>query len=532
MNMELKMIRRTLVFFTLLLLLAVPSALRAQPAGEVVKPIQEKAHEKVYVIKLSGEVDDIMRHSLERRVAIAVHGGADLIVYDIDTYGGLLTSCLEMTRLTRDSRIPIVAWVHPKAYSAGAILALACSQIVVTSNASFGDCAPIVPGDTIPATERAKANSPVLQDIEASSKKNGFDRNTAWAMVEVEREVDELHNAVTGEVRYTADDADKAKLLNEQLITPDGKKTNPWRFSQVIDGPNTLLTVDAEMAIKLKFAQARADNLEDLRAVLNIRSEPVILDFTYAELFARWLGSYWVRGLLFTLMLIGAWIEFSHPGTMFGGIGALICLVLLVAAPYMAGIAQAWEIGLIVLGVAIILIDLIFAGGVGLAAVPGFILMAVGIVGTFIPAEPGGGWIPQLPQTYAALQSGISVVVFGTIAAMAAFFVMAKYLYMTPGLRRLQLKPAPATGGSVVLQDAIETAAGEAVFAGALGRASTDLRPAGKARFGEHLMDVATEGQFIRAGEVVKVLEANAARVVVKPYQPETEGGAPTAGPA
>jgi len=538
MNSTSTILRRVLlaITFLLLVLAAAPTILLGQPAGEVVKPIQEKAHDKAYIIKVTGEVDDIMLRSIQRRSDIAIRGGASLIIYDIDSPGGIVYSCLEITRITRTQAVPVVAWVHPRAFSCAAMIALSCNQVVVAKDSKLGDCAPIAVNpdegsvSPIPPTERAKFNSPVLEDFRASSVKTptraGFDPNLAYAMVEVEREVDRFTNKLTGEVKIVADPAEKQKLLNEEITPPDGKKIKPWLLDKdQIDGKNSLLIADAKEALEMKLAQAKVDNIEELRAVLNIRSEPVILDYTYAEHFARWLGQGWVRWLLFFLMLIFAWAEFSHPGTLFGGIAAMVCLVLLVAAPYMAGIAQAWEIGIIVLGLAIVIIDLVFAGGIGLAAIPGFLLMAVGIIGTFVPAEPGGGWIPHLPQTYAMLQQGMSAVIFGTIAAIGAFFIMAKYLYMTPGFRRLQLKPAQATA-KVPIQDASEAPATDAVFAGALGRATTPLRPAGKARFGDHLIDVVTEGQFIDSGETIVVLEATTARVLVKPYTSQSTGSA------
>jgi membrane-bound ClpP family serine protease len=56
------------------------------------------------------------------------------------------------------------------------------------------------------------------------------------------------------------------------------------------------------------------------------------------------------------------------------------------------------------------------------------------------------------------------------------------------------------------------------VFVGALGLAHTQLRPAGKARFGEHLIDVVSFGPFINAGTEVEVVTVSGYRVTVRPY--------------
>jgi membrane-bound serine protease (ClpP class) len=61
-----------------------------------------------------------------------------------------------------------------------------------------------------------------------------------------------------------------------------------------------------------------------------------------------------------------------------------------------------------------------------------------------------------------------------------------------------------------------EFATASQVRPGTEGRAITVLRPSGKARFGEHVVDVVTEGDFIAADSPIAVVSANGMRVVVK----------------
>jgi membrane-bound serine protease (ClpP class) len=290
----------------------------------------------------------------------------------------------------------------------------------------------------------------------------------------------------------------------------------------MVDSPTQLLTVSDVTAQQMGLSKATVDTEQDLRAALNIQGDIVVLDYNWAELATAFLTKFWVRGMLFVGMLVFAWIEFSHPGATLPGIAAIACLVLLVGAPFLTGLAQAWEIILIVLGLGIIVTDLFVFGGIGLLAVPGFILMAIGLIASFVPAEPGGGFVPTLPQTWAALQSGLGVVVFGSLVALAAFFALSKYLYMTPGFRKLQLAPAgvrvAAAGiGGVGLKDSADRPADEAVFVGAIGKAATDLRPAGKARFDEQLVDVVSNGAFVARGTEVEVMQIAGVKVIVRP---------------
>jgi membrane-bound serine protease (ClpP class) len=54
---------------------------------------------------------------------------------------------------------------------------------------------------------------------------------------------------------------------------------------------------------------------------------------------------------------------------------------------------------------------------------------------------------------------------------------------------------------------------------GEVGVAQTALRPAGRAEFGDRLMDVVTEGEFVDRGDKVRIREIHGNRIVVEPYR-------------
>jgi membrane-bound serine protease (ClpP class) len=298
-----------------------------------------------------------------------------------------------------------------------------------------------------------------------------------------------------------------------------------------VDDAQGLLTVGAADALAMKLSRATIDDTEKLRIALNVRSAPLVLGFNWAERTTVFLSTWPMRLLLFAAMLVFGWIEISHPGISFAGITAFICLVLLVGAPFLTGLAQVWEIALIVLGLAIIIGDLVIFGGLGMLAIPGFILMAVGLVASFVPIEPGGGFAPS-STTWAALERGLGVLVGGCFLALGTFFLLSRYLYITPGFNRLQLAPSgvspksAGTGlGTTDVRDALDRPAADAVFLGAIGITTTDLRPAGKARFGDHLVSVVSDGLYIPLRQEVEVIELTPMRIVVKRYTPPPGAG-------
>src|SRR5450432_1596632 len=156
---------------------------------------QTTAPASVAIVALHGEVDDYTRDSLFRKFAEARALGAHTVILDLDTPGGLVTSGLDISRfLRRQEDLHIIAFVRDKAYSAGAMIAVSCNEIVMAPAAVVGDCAPIIfktDGnlDPMPAAERAKAQSPVVNDFDASADRNGYNKLLLESMVITERVV-------------------------------------------------------------------------------------------------------------------------------------------------------------------------------------------------------------------------------------------------------------------------------------------------------------------------------------------------------
>lgn len=96
------------------------------------------------IVTIHGPIQGVMASSVKRRIDTAVRAGADAIVFDIDTPGGEVGAVLEICNAIKSCPVQnTVAWINPQAYSGGAIIALACREIVVNQPASFGDAMPV-----------------------------------------------------------------------------------------------------------------------------------------------------------------------------------------------------------------------------------------------------------------------------------------------------------------------------------------------------------------------------------------------------
>ena len=150
--------------------------------------------DKVVVITMEGPIDAVTAMSMRRRITAAELAGANAIVFDINSPGGEVGAVLEITNAIKASSIDnTVAWINPDAYSGGAIVALACREIVVNSPSSMGDAFPVtmtsVPGQNrmglrgLTPDERTKILPVLLADVTDSARRNGWDEYMVQAIV-------------------------------------------------------------------------------------------------------------------------------------------------------------------------------------------------------------------------------------------------------------------------------------------------------------------------------------------------------------
>ena len=155
--------------------------------GSPAVPASRQADE-IAVITLDGAIDRWTSISVRRRIEEAERGGVDAIVIEVDSPGGEVGAVLEISNAIKGSSIDnTVAWINPDAYSGGAIVALACREMVTGDPASFGDAFPITLSPMgvrgLSADERTKILPPLLTDVVDSARRSGYDEYLVQAIV-------------------------------------------------------------------------------------------------------------------------------------------------------------------------------------------------------------------------------------------------------------------------------------------------------------------------------------------------------------
>jgi membrane-bound serine protease (ClpP class) len=495
-----------IVAFTAALALAWPAAASAATT-------EPSAGEKAAIIQLTGEINDFNRDQFFHRFDQARAAGAKVIVVDLDTYGGLVTAGLEISRyLKRQTDVHTIAFVQDKAISAGAMIAMACDEIVMSQSATLGDCAPIVfqfdgSLEDLPPAERAKQESPILADFEESARRNHHDILMADAMVDVKVSVYWVQSP-DGQRKFVGKD-DYAKLIAK------GWKDVP-NAPVPLNSNDTLLTVDSDRALMYGLATGLADTSHDLASQ---REYSIVADIqtTDGDRLVEVIGSWPVRMLLLVIFLSCANFVIHAPGHGVAEVIGLGALLLMLGVPLLTGYAQWWEILTLFAGLGLIAFEILLPGHF-FPGITGAVLVIFALVMTFVPREPTDvpGFLPAMHSTWIAVERGLAVVVGGMFFSMCIWAVMNRFLPKVPYFNRIILSnvsggraPPPLPGG---LWPAV----------GAVGKAVSELKPGGSAEFydassahGRQTSVVSASG-FIPPGSSVVVCQVAGNRVVVR----------------
>ena len=457
---------------SILVLIAVWATLETGQAREVIHKGD------VVVVPLRGEISPSLLMFLRRTEKVAESSGASAIIFEMNTYGGRLDSAEEITSALNHATIPTYTFINSNAGSAGSLIALATQHIYMAPVSAIGAAAPVLPtGEDLPLTQREKTISYWSALIRGSAMKNG-------------------HNPDVGEA-----------FMNKEKEVKIGDR--------VVHAKGTLLTLNAQEATekfngKALLADGIADSVVDLMQKAGLKGNAVSLGPTGFEQLAFWITT--LAPLLLLGGIIGAYLEFKIPGATMPGIISAICFALFFLGHYLAGLA-GWEVvALFVLGLVLVLIEILFfAHSTIVFGVVGVFLILASLFWAMIDRYPGETFFP----TGRALAVPLLNLFLALIGAAIVIALLARYLPRTSVYRRFALMTSNPPGPSLAGVPR-EFATAIDLSPGTEGISLSILRPSGKARFLDQIIDVVTQGEFIPPNTSITVVRRDGMRVVVK----------------
>ncbi len=489
--------------------------------GTVARPVLPEALDNVVIIPIHGEIR--YRSSSKvfaQQVARARASGAQMVILELDTPGGSTADMegIANTIINELGDIYTVAYVKPNAISAGAFVSVACDEIVMTDSGMIGDAMPIMVGSggiqEIPENERGKIESFLRGDIRRLATRNGYSVPLCEGMITLTHRIWLIRNDATGELRLINAD-DEAHLLSDTPGEPlyiDPEMAD-WVMLRIVDDERELVTLTAQEAYSLGLIDHTLNDYDELKGHYNIIAEPVRYELTTGELLAYFMSGTAVTSILTSLAILLVIIEVRTPGIGLPIIGALICFAILLGSHYMVGLAHVWELALILAGIGLIVLEIFVIPGFGLAGIMGLMLMLFGLMAILIPNAPTELPIPITPGDWSSLVWGIFGGICSLVAAVIAILLLMPKLNKMPLFRQLALAAVePYNTASVTDHSPIMD-----VQVGDVGVVEAMCRPVGKARFGESLLDVVAEGEYIDAGRSIRLVRMDGNRLIVEP---------------
>lgn len=375
---------------------------------------------EVHLVQLTGAIGPASSDFVVRAISDAEEVGADLVVLQLDTPGGLDASMREIIRKILASTVPVATWVAPngaRAASAGTYILYASHFAAMAPATNVGSSTPVTIGG------------------------NPFPLPTTPAPEE--------------EAQEGAGTAMERKVINDAVAYIKGLaelrgRNMEWAELTVIEAAN----LTASEALAINVIDVIAEDLDSLTEQLDGRSTVIdgrqvyvdLSQFSLTTVEPDWrhefLSMITDPNVAYILLMIGIYgliLEFYNPGLGLPGIAGVICLLLGAYALQMLPINYA-GLALIIVGIGLMVTEAMSPsfGVFGLGGVVAFVLgsvilmdteleafrISIGIIAAFAVAS-AGVFLFVLSMLLRARQqkivSGLEAMIGGTGVALQAF---------------------------------------------------------------------------------------------------------------
>ena len=351
--------RKLLLITTLLFCLDVGIAVSQTDTAKTTN--QSAGNQIVTMISVEGSISPTTTNYINRGISIAKQQGAECLIIQLDTPGGLLESTKNIVQSFLDSDdLPIVVYVAPegaRAASAGTFITMAAHVAAMAPTTTIGAASPVQMGggqsDSVMQKKIFNYSESFIESIA-----NRRDRNAEWA-----------RSAVRDGEAITAKEAEELNVID--LIAQDQDELVKNLDGRVING-DTLNTRNATIEqVPLNLAEK----------LLGFIMRPEVM-------------------LILTMIAIYGIIgEVTNPGAIVPGVAGVIALILVLYASAAMPINIA---GFALIGLAIVLfVAEAFTPTFGLLIAGGSVSFFLGALMLFqdLPKSMEISWAWLIPAT-------------------------------------------------------------------------------------------------------------------------------------
>ena len=364
--------------------------------------------ETVRVLTIQGPIGPASADYLLRGLDKAATDGAQLVVIEMDTPGGLDTSMRSIIQAILASPVPVATYVFPKgarAASAGTYILYASHVAAMAPATNLGAATPVelapmgggdqTPDKPIPKDRREPAQSGAAPTDRASAPAPAGDAKT--------RKV--VHDAaayIRGLAELRGRNAEWAERAVREAVSLQASEAHELK---VVD----IVATDLDDLLRQLDGRRIAVNGKTVTlATRGATLERVVPDWR-----ARLLAVIGDPSIAYILMLLGIYgliYEFANPGMLFPGVVGAISLLLALFALQVMPISYA-GLALMILGIVLMISEAFIPsfGALGLGGIAAFVIGSVMLVDTDVPGY-GIPWMLIVPVALASAAFSFFVV--------------------------------------------------------------------------------------------------------------------------
>ncbi|MFN0047941.1 MAG: NfeD family protein, partial [Cytophagales bacterium] len=407
---------------------------------------------KVFVFEIKSEIDPRTSRYTKLALDAATEAKADILVLELNTFGGTVDDADKIRTLLLDYPRPIFVFINKNAASAGALISIACDSIYMANGSSIGAATVVSGNDGMPVPEKYQSYMRSL-------------------------------------MRSTAESNKRDATIAEAFVDPD------IQLDSTIKKNGKVLTFTTIEALKYGFCEAKLNSIEEIleRNMLN-SAEIIRYKTSTSENIISFFINPAISGILILIIIGGIYFELQTPGIGFPLFAAILAAILYFVPYYLNGLAEYWEIGVFFVGFILLGLEIFVIPGFGVVGIAGIVCLFGSLILIMLNNKSLDFDYVSNRQLFNALWP----VLVGFISSFVLIIVGSKALMQSKYFKKISLTGTDIKPMTIV-------AGVDNSLVGQMGITKTVLKPFGKIAIDGVVYEASSDSSFIDAGVEIKV---------------------------